>query len=110
MPPEFLEGSCDAHPANDEKRHRLYRLFWCLLTDMCFFRDPEYLRRKEGRTVRDDRREILPMCIVEVTVMLLARFVVVNIHIPRRFEDGTPATTENTGITCLLLMQRLYSS
>ena len=25
LPPDFLKGSCDAHPANAEKRHRLYR-------------------------------------------------------------------------------------
>jgi len=66
MPPDFLKGSCDAHPANAEKRHRLYRMFWRLLNDLCVWQDPEYLRRKERRTVRDDRRDILPPCIIQV--------------------------------------------
>ena len=66
LPPDFLKGSCDAHPANAEKRHRLYRMFWGLLTELCFFKDPEYLRGKERRTVRDDRREILPTCVIQV--------------------------------------------
>ena len=26
--PTFLQGLCDPHPANAEKRHRLYKLFW----------------------------------------------------------------------------------
>ena len=67
MPPDFLQGSCDPHPANDEKRHRLYRLFWGLMSDVGYFRDPEYLRRKQTRTVCDDNREILPLCVIEVT-------------------------------------------
>jgi hypothetical protein len=64
MPPDFLKGSCDPHPANSEKR--LYRMFWGLLSELCLFRDPEYLRRKESRTVRDDLREILPACVIQV--------------------------------------------
>ena len=63
LPPDFLIGSCDAHPANAEKRHDLYRQFWRLLSDLGVWRDPEYLMRKERRTVRDDRREIMPTCI-----------------------------------------------
>ena len=34
LPPDFLHGSASPHPANDEKRHRLYRLFWKLLSDV----------------------------------------------------------------------------
>ena len=30
QPPDFLVGSCGPHPANDNKRHRLYRMFWRL--------------------------------------------------------------------------------
>ena len=43
LPPDFLIGSCDAHPANAEKRHDLYRKFWRLLNDLGVWRDPEYL-------------------------------------------------------------------
>ena len=58
-----LKGSCDAHPANAEKCHGLYRK---LLNDLGVWRDPEYLRRKERRTVRDDRRDVLPACVLKV--------------------------------------------
>ena len=36
--------------ANDEKRHRLYRLFWQLLRDVGLWMDDEYLARKARRT------------------------------------------------------------
>ena len=63
LPPDFLKGSCDPHPANDEKRHRLYRMFWRLLDSLGLWNDPEYILRKETRTVWDNRREILPECV-----------------------------------------------
>ena len=66
VPPDFLKGSCDAHPENAEKRYGLYRKFWGLLNDLGVWRDPEYLRRKERRTVRDDRRDVLPACVLKV--------------------------------------------
>ena len=66
LPPDFLKGSCDAHPANDEKRYQLYRKFWGLLSSLGVWRDPEYLQRKEMRTVRDDRRDIMPDCVLKV--------------------------------------------
>ena len=66
LPPEFLKGSCDPHLANAEKRHRLYHLFCRMLSDICVWRDPEYLQRKEERTVRDDRRDIHPPCVIQV--------------------------------------------
>ena len=65
-PPNFLRGSCDPHEANGEKRHRLYRKFWRCLNGLGVWRDEEYLRKKEGRTVRDDRRDIMPDCVLEV--------------------------------------------
>ena len=55
-PPDFLMGSSDPHPANSEKRHRLYRLFWRFLRNVGLWQDEEYLARKAQRTVRDDRR------------------------------------------------------
>ena len=66
LPLDFLKGSCDPHPANDEKRHRLYRMFWRLLVSLGLWNDPEYILRKEIRTVRDERREILPECVTQV--------------------------------------------
>ena len=65
-PPNFLRGSCDPHEANAEKRHCLYRKFWRCLRGLGVWADEEYLRRKEARTVRDDRRDIMPDCVLEV--------------------------------------------
>ena len=62
LPPEFLRGTS----ANSEKHHRLYRLFWKLLKDLGVWHDAEYLERKAERTTRDDRRDILPQCVIEV--------------------------------------------
>ena len=49
LPPDFLCGSASPHPANDEKRHRPYRLFWKLLSDVELWQDEEYLQRREGQ-------------------------------------------------------------
>ena len=66
MPPDWLRGQCSPHPANENKRHRLYRLFWRLLNHLGVWADPEYLQRKERRTDRNDKREIQPHCVVTV--------------------------------------------
>ena len=71
LPPDFLRGSCGPHPANANKRFRLYKLFWGLLKDVGVWRAEEYLRRKEKRTRRGDRREIIPHCIKEVMSMYM---------------------------------------
>ena len=68
LPPDFLRGSCGPHPANDGKRHRLYRMFWGLLNTLGVWKDEEYLQRKKTQTVRDDKRDIIPKCIITVSV------------------------------------------
>jgi hypothetical protein len=67
LPPDFLGRYCSPHPANDEKRYRLYRLFWGLLNSLGVWRDDEYLQKKESRTSIDDRRETIPKCIITVS-------------------------------------------
>jgi hypothetical protein len=67
LPPDFLRGSASPHPANDEKRYRLYRLFWKLLSDVGLWCDDEYLQRKEARTVIHDKRDIIPNCVITVS-------------------------------------------
>ena len=66
LPPDFLRGSCSPHPANAGKRDRLYQMFWRLLRDLGLWQDQQYLRQKEARTVRDDRRDIMPECVLTV--------------------------------------------
>ena len=70
MPPEYLRGSSSPHDANDEKRHVLYRKFWRTLKGLGLWQDEEYLSRKELRTARDDKRDIMPECVVKVNKTL----------------------------------------
>ena len=70
MPPTFLRGMCGPHAANRNKRYELYSKFWGTLKDLGLWRDEEYLRRKENRTRRADRRDIIPTCIIQVILEL----------------------------------------
>lgn len=66
LPPDFLRGSCGLHPANDGKRGRLYGMFWKLLRDLQVWVDDKYLERKERRTVKHGKREMIPRCVITV--------------------------------------------
>lgn len=68
QPPDFLVGSAGPHAANDEKRYRLYRLFWALLNKLGVWGDDVYLEKKQRRTSIYDKREIIPLCIVRVSI------------------------------------------
>lgn len=70
MPPDYLRGSASPHDANDEKRHVLYRKFWRTLKALGLWQDEEYLSRKALRTARDDKRDIIPDCVIKVTYIL----------------------------------------
>ena len=65
-PPIFLRGACDPHPANAEKRYMLYRKFWRCLNAIGVWQNEEYLTRKELRTTRGDKRDIMPDCVIKV--------------------------------------------
>ena len=69
LPPDFLRGSASLCSANDEKRHRLYHLFWKLLSDVGLWQDEEYLQMKEGRIAIYDKREIIPKCVITVSTL-----------------------------------------
>ena len=114
LPPKFLKGSCDPHPANDEKRHRLYSLFWRMFSNLGMWRDEEYLQKKEGRTVRDDRRDIHPRCVIQVIYTCPASTLVEScielLHVLcRKFAAATPVMMGSTGTTCQPLMHRHFS-
>ena len=68
LPPDFLVGASAAHIRNKYKRYPLYRQFWSFFEAIGLWRHPEYLQKKEQTTVRDDQREILPSCVVKVSV------------------------------------------
>ena len=60
------------------------------MSDIRYIRDPEYMRRKESRTVRDDNREILPLCVIEVGKLTVASKVyidTVSLLISRRYVE-----------------------
>ena len=75
MPPDFLRGACGPHPANGEKRYRLYRAFWGLLNTLGVWSDEEYLQRKEQRTVIMDKRDIIPKCIITVSMLQIVHII-----------------------------------
>ena len=70
LPPDFLRGACGPHLANDEKRYRLYRSFWSLLNTLGVWRDEEYLQKNDQRTVRGDKRDIIPRFLIIVRITL----------------------------------------
>ena len=109
LPPDFLRGYCSPHPGNDEKRYRLYRLFWGLLNTLGVWRDDEYLQMKSSRTSVDDRREIIPKCIINVTKMTLGSkaYNNVKLYTHRRYEDATLVLMGITGTTCPHLKRNL---
>ena len=74
LPPTYLRGSASPHDANDEKRHVLYRKFWRTLKGLGLWEDAEYLRRKEMRTTKEDRRDIMPDCVIKVEHVLFNEY------------------------------------
>ena len=66
LPPHFLVGSAEASLGNTTKRFNMYRKFWSLLKTLGLWNCEVYLMRKSARTSRDDPREIIPQCIVQV--------------------------------------------
>ena len=100
LPPDFLRGSCSPHPANCEKRYTLYRKFWGLLNDLEVWKDEEYLSKKENRTARHDKQDIMPLCVIKVNgykkdcaylcVLLMIIFY-------RKYEEGTQVMMGSIG-------------
>ena len=70
MPPDFLVGSSVPHLRNNTKRFKLYKKFWGLLKDIGLWSHPEYVARKVRRTAVDDQREMIPHCIVKVSILI----------------------------------------
>ena len=66
-PPSFVTGQSGPHPRNNQHRFRLYRAFWRVLRELGLWRSPEYLRRKREVTHEADPREIIPLCVVNVS-------------------------------------------
>ena len=104
-PPDFLRGSCDPHPANSEKRHMLYKKFWRCLSTIGVWNDEIYLRRKEEQTARNDRREIIPSCIIEVSYPYIIYLMHLHLNLFRKFDGGIRAMMASIETTSARSMQ-----
>lgn len=111
LPPDFLRGSAGQHPANDGKRQRLYRMFWRLLSDLGVWRDQEYLARKEARTTEHKKCEMIPRCVITVSVLWNCVYNVITLWLImfwyRRLDRGIQATLVSIMIMGQNLKQRL---
>ena len=89
IPPDFLMGACSQHGANDNKRCRLYRKLWMLLNTLGLWSNEEYLRRKVARTVRHDRQDVMPNCVITYKQWLFPALLLLQ-EVRRRYpsEDG----------------------
>ena len=66
-PPSFVNGQSGPHARNNQHRYRLYRCFWKVLKELGLWRDSRYLARKRQVTLEDDPRELIPLCVVNVS-------------------------------------------
>ena len=67
QPPNWLRGSAQASLNNITKRYKLYKKFWILLDQLGVWNDPYYLALKVTKTSINDRRDVMPSCIVTVS-------------------------------------------
>ena len=51
--------------------------------------DEEYLQRKDRRTVRDDKREVMPLCVITVSAKWQENVLIVIFFTYRKFEEDT---------------------
>ena len=70
-PPSWLRGSAGACLANASKRYKLYHKFWSLLAKLGVWHEPIYVALKETFTSSNDRREVMPVCILDVSYLLI---------------------------------------
>ena len=59
---------------------------------------------KESRTSIDDRREIIPKCIITVSTKQIKWYNNVSMYTHRRYEDVIQVAMDSTGTTCPHLM------
>ena len=57
--------------ANASKRYKLYHKFWSLLAKLGVWDEPIYVALKESFTSNNDRREVMPVCILDVSYLLI---------------------------------------
>lgn len=65
-PPPWLRGNRPPHLGNVAKRYPLYKKFWTLLGQLGVWDDPHYRALKITKTSIDDRRDVMPTCVVRV--------------------------------------------
>ena len=67
----MAEGQCGTCLANASKRYKLYHKFWSLLAKLGVWDEPIYVALKETFTSSNDRREVMPVCILDVSYLLI---------------------------------------
>lgn len=56
------------------------------------WQDEQYLRRKELRTVRDDKRDIIPDCVIRVrTCIMLTQYTLIYAHLLQEVRARYPS-------------------
>ena len=68
-PPTWLIRSAPPSLGNVAKRYPLYRKFWSLMRSLGLWNDPHYLALKAAYTTTTNKREILLLCIINVSNM-----------------------------------------
>ena len=69
-PPSWLRGSAAEGLCNIPKRYKLYNKFWTLLGQLGVWSHPEYLLYKGTKTSVNDKRDIMPDCVLRVRIII----------------------------------------
>ena len=69
-PPSWFRGSAPSSLGNQVKRFLLYKKFWTLLGQLGVWNDPVYLALKVTKTSINDRRDVMPKCVVTVSKII----------------------------------------
>ena len=77
-PPSFVKGQSGPHARNAQHRYRLYRHFWKALKDLGLWKCEQYLSRKCLITHKDDPREIIPVCVVNVSKKRISTYIILT--------------------------------
>lgn len=67
-PPSWVRGSSAPSLGNNSKRFTLYGRFWTFLRQLGVWNHPTYLQHKRTKTSVMDTRDVLPACVVRVSL------------------------------------------
>ncbi len=79
-PPSWLRGSAVANLGNLCKRFKMYRKFWTLLSVLGVWKHPLYILHKNTKTTAQDRRDVMPTCVLRVSFKYFCTYIANTIH------------------------------